>query len=62
MNDKTLTAIIGQAAARTIKDGIIDLNALMKNLCGSYTIKNGKEVIKNDPIPEKPAADGGRDA
>lgn len=59
MNDNSaIAAIIGQAAAQTMKDGKIDTNSLMESLTGRYEI-NGKELHKIEQC-QIPSADAGR--
>jgi len=58
MND-AFTTILTQAAARTMKGGKIDTDALMSNLCGSYQI-DGKEVLKDAKQSKTSTADAGR--
>jgi len=59
--NKVFNAILTDALAKApMRNGSIDMSAVVKNLCGNYTVE-GKKVIKNvrTPIPEEPGTDRG---
>ena len=55
--NKAFNTILADAVSKTsVLSGRIDMDELMAKLCGKYII-NGKEVVKNDSIPEESSTD-----